>query len=138
MTRFALLVIFAVLVLITVIIWLIYLIKHKKKAALIVISSITTVVIAFCLIFPTSFPFVDSWIIGKSFDEVVDFYGDDYDLGETKAGKVISYPVWKEWTKDGLKTDYYSIYFDKDEKAVRVRTGALYEFGYRCGGVNSY
>lgn len=138
MTKLALLIMFAVFIIITVIVWLIHLIKHKKKIALIVISGITTAVIAFCLIFPTSFPFVDSWIIGKNLDEIVSVYGDDYDSGKTKAGKMILYPVWKEWTKDGLKTDYYCIYFDKNEKAVRVSNRALYEFGYRCGGVSSY
>ena len=139
MTGFiAFVVVITVFIAVTIIVCIIHLIHRKKKKALIVISCITTVVIAFCFIFPTSFPYVDSWIIGKSIDEIVTVYGDEYDLGETKSGKVISYPVWKEWTNDGLKTDYYCIYFDKNEKAVRVRTRALYEFGYRCGGVSSY
>ncbi len=138
MTRLALLVVFAVFIVITVIVWIIDLIKRKNKVALIIISCLTAFVIAFCLVFPTSFPFVDLWIIGKSLDEVADVYGDDYDVGGTKAGKVILYPVWKKWTSDGLKTDYYCIYFDKNEKAIRVKTRALYEFGYRCGGVSSY
>lgn len=138
MTKLALLVVFAVFIVITIIVWIIHLIRHKKKAALAVISCLTVFVISFCVIFPTSFPFVDSWIIGKTLDEIEAVYGDNYELGETKSGNVILYPVWKKWTNEGLQTDYYRIYFDKNEKAVRAGTYVIYELGYRCGGVSSY
>ena len=127
MTKLALLIIFAVFIIITIIAWIVQLIKRKKKKAFIVISCITTVVIAFCLVFPTSFPYVDSWIIGKSLDEIVAVYGDNYKEGVTGTyNKAVSYPISGIYHAYPInRAYYYCIYLDSNNIAVRVEKEAL-------------
>lgn len=139
MRKLAFLAIFAVFIVITVIVWIIHLIKRKKKMALAAVSGLTAVVIAFCLIFPTSFPYVDSWIIGKSLDEIVAVYGDNYIEGATGTyNKAVSYPISGIYHAYPInRAYYYCIYLDSNNIAVRVEKEAL-RAGFRCGGVNSY
>ncbi len=139
MTKLALLVVFAVFIVITIIVWIIHLIRHKKKAALAVISCLTVFVVSFCVIFPTSFPFVDSWIIGKTLDEIVSVYGDNYKESITGTySKAVSYPIGGIYQAYPINRTYcYCIYLDSNNVAVRIKKEALRGF-YRCGGVSSY
>ncbi len=123
MTKLALLVIIAVFIAATAIVWIIHLIKRKKKAILVVISSLVVFVTAFCLIFPTSFPFVDSWIVGRSKDEIINVYGEGSFANEITDGSKIGYHLGSDSIDFILNTNScinYCIYFDMDDIAVRV------------------
>lgn len=123
MSKPALLVIFVVFIVITAIVWIIHLIKRKKKKALIVISCITTAVIAFCVIFPTRFPFVDSWIVGRSKYEIINVYGEGSFANEITNGSKIGYHLGADPMDFIFNTNScinYCIYFDMDDIAVRV------------------
>ncbi len=136
MTKLALLMLFIVFIVITVIVWIIHFIKHKKKAPLAIISCLTVLVISFCVIFPTSFPFVDSAIIGKSKDEIIDMYGEGI-TSELTSGSKMEYFIGVDQIFGGLirndkSHDYYCIYFDNNDIAKRIKVESMYVSGRRC------
>lgn len=123
MSKPALLVIFAFFIVVTVIVWIIHLIKHKKKIALMVISCLIVFFIAFFIVFPTSFPFVDSWIVGRSKDEIINVYGEGSFANDITNGSKIGYHLGADPMDFIFNTNScinYCIYFNKDDIAVRV------------------
>lgn len=87
----------------------------KKKYWILISEGIIILSIALCCyLFPTKYPYVDPWIIGKTREEIVAVYGQpdgidwgskiSYDLGRDAAGQ--------DWQ--------YFIHFDENGIAIKV------------------
>ena len=92
-------------------------IKKKNKKSVKIFSALigTTImlVIAFYIIFPTKFPYVDMWIYGKTGEEIQAVYGEAQMVGDDKL---------RYFTDEVLfDYNYYYIQLDEDGKAVEVR-----------------
>jgi len=88
-------------------------IKNKKIIAVSVatLPVLLAGIIAYCVIFPTDFPYADPWVLGKTKEEIIEVYGEpEYNEDE------LAYP-----TEYGvLDMEYYVIEFDKEGRAIRV------------------
>ena len=84
----------------------------RRKNLVISCSAIIVVeillIIAFNLMFPTSYPYVDRWIIGKTEDEIIAVYGEP----DVTHGYRIGYESYKSLLSSG--PEYYYIHFDKN------------------------
>lgn len=97
-----------------------------KKRKLVVICSIILVVeillvTAYCIAFPTCFPYCDLWIIGKSREQIIDVYGEPHD----RSGATISYYIGEDssWIMPSHLPQYYYIVFDENGYACEVYAG---------------
>ncbi len=68
-------------------------------------------IIAYCVIFPTDFPYADPWVLGKTKEEIIEVYGEP-EYNEDKLAYPTEYGV--------LDMEYYVIEFDKEGRAIRV------------------
>ncbi len=87
--------------------------KRKKRITIFTLLIITTIllIVSFYMIFPTHFPYVDTWIYGKTREEIQAVYGEpDYD------GNGLSYIVGPHI----MENLYYCIEFDRSGKAVEI------------------
>ena len=88
-------------------------VKHKRK--LLIVASVLTVIavlleIMFFVLFPTRFPYCDSWIVGKTKDEIVTKYGEP-DFNGYRIGYNVGYGTIG---LDAPNVDYY-YYVEFDE-----------------------
>jgi len=101
------------------IVW--YFKKGKKgilKAVTATVTAFAVVAIAFNLLFPTAFPYVDWWIYGKTQAEVTEIYKED-EFGGRFVGNsyyYIPYPFWNQY----YCIDYDS--YEEDGKAYYIHT----------------
>lgn len=75
------------------------------------------------IIFPTAFPYVDTWVLGKTKEEIIAVYGepsyDDHD--QHKIAYYTRYIM--------MDPEYYVITFDKDGCAIEVKEGLFVPTG---------
>lgn len=103
----------------------------RKKEKLIRIAAVVmglcpTVVIIWYLIFPTAYPYVDLWVLGKTEEEIVEVYGEpDYAPEHSHGYNEMAY-----YTRYIIfDPDYYIITFDENGKAVDVREDLFVPLG---------
>ncbi len=102
-------------------------VRGKKK--LVIATSVVTLAIitlggSFILIFPHHFPYVDSWIIGKSADEIISVYGEpDYHSDGYKMGYVVGTDNGFFGIMASNLDEYYYIRFDENGLANDVSIG---------------
>ncbi len=107
------------LLLLTPIVMLIYgLVKNNKK--IVKINACIVLLVAFFiggyyLLFPTHYPYMDLWIIGKTEAEIVEKYGEPY-IGYDSYDRTIGYQTGS-YAFLG-EPYYYYIHFDETGKAV--------------------
>lgn len=90
----------------------------KKKYWILISEGIVILLIALCCyLFPTEFPYVDPWIIGKTKEEIVAVYGQPDGID---WGSVISYDLGRD--SYGQDWNYY-IHFNENGVAFKVEKG---------------
>lgn len=91
-------------------------ISHKKKAVMKIATTAMvfcfTVAITWCVLFPTAYPYVDLWVLGKTEEQIIEAYGEP----EYNDGRGLAYKT--KWVFADM--DYYVIEFDKNDKACHV------------------
>ena len=108
----------------TVIAPAVYAIATKKWAVLMVEAALLLLIVIGCRVFPTQFPYMDGWIMGKDRETVTKLYGqpDGYD----EAG-VIAYDLGPDRGFFGVMSSgqhiYYYIHFDAEGKAYQIVKG---------------
>ena len=113
-----------VLAAIALIIPIVYAIVKKKWAVIVVEAALLLLISIGCWVFPTRFPYMDGWILGKDRETVVALYGepDGYD-----EKHMIAYDLGPDRGFLGVMSsgshNYYYIYFDGDGKACRILKG---------------
>lgn len=113
------------IVILGVIALVIYGIVKKKRRLVAVVLSVTIAVVglitAYCVLFPTAFPYCDMWIIGKTRDEIIEVYGEpdgpkfSYYLGEDNgffgvmdsSDSFYYYISFDSYDKDGIACDVH-------------------------------
>ena len=117
---------FLLLVLAIVLVPVIYAIV-KKKYWVMSIPVVIALVVALCVyLFPTRYPYMDPWIMGKTKEQIVAVYGEPtgYD-GE----RMISYILGKDrgvlgtGLMDSNNDIHYYIYFDENGEAYKILEG---------------
>jgi len=99
----------------------------KKPKLVVVCLSIAAVVIllvaAFCISFPTCFPYCDMWIMGKTYDEIAAVYGETE--GGSNLSHRISYYIGEDngWVMPSHLPQYYYIVFDENGRACDAYKG---------------
>lgn len=99
----------------------------KKKKRLVIVTSIVSLLAVFIglgynLLFHTRFPYVDSWIIGNSKENIIKVYGEP----EVNGDKIIWYFIGKDngFLGTGLmdSTDryYYRIWLYENGQAYKI------------------
>lgn len=91
------------------------LVKKNKKRIWIFSSVIVAIIllsVAFYVIFPSNFPYVDMWIYGKTSEEIQAIYGEPHYDGH---GMICYRTEWQF-----LDYNYYCIEFDESGKAVEI------------------
>lgn len=97
----------------------------KKKRRLVVVTLIVTfaaaaLITAYCVLFPTAFPYCDMWIMGKTRDEIIKVYGEP-------DGPRFSYYLGRDngffGIMDSNDSFYYYINFNEDGTACEVYKG---------------
>lgn len=123
---FILILLFFLAIIIVPIILIIYgLIKKKKK---LVIGTVTVsllivfIYVGYNFLFPTKFPYVDRWIIGKDKESIIEVYGEPDTVGDNS----ISYYIGKDTgvlgtgLMDSTNQYFYRISFDENGVAYEV------------------
>lgn len=91
-------------------------ITHKKKTVIKIATAAMVlcfiVAITWCILFPTAYPYVDLWVLGKTEEQIIEVYGEP----EYNDGRGLAYKT--KWVFFDM--DYYVIEFDGDGKACRV------------------
>lgn len=101
-----------------------YAIVKKRYWLLIAEGIVVMCVVLSCYLFPTQFPYMDQWIIGKTREEIVSLYGEPngYDWDS-----MIAYDLGPDHGFFGAMSDahhrYYYIHFDSDGVAYEVTEG---------------
>ncbi len=97
----------------------------KRKYWLIIAEGIVVLcIVLFFYLFPTQFPYMDNWIIGKTREEIVNLYGEPtgYDWDS-----MIAYDLGPDRGFFGIMSDahhwYYYIHFDANGVACKVEEG---------------
>ena len=97
----------------------IFLVENKKKKNnknVIIFSSLITITVlltvAFYIIFPTHFPYADTWIYGKTSEEIQAVYGEPASVRDDRISYAIGRYFWE--------TNYYCIQLDESGKAVEI------------------
>lgn len=94
--------------------------RRKKAAAIFAVVMMVCIIgaVTWCVLFPTAYPYVDLWVLGKTEEEIIARYGEPrFEQWESPDGNQIAY-----YTKYiFLDPDYYIITFDEEGKAVDVK-----------------
>lgn len=101
---------------------------NKKTTILIIILTIIVFVALIVGIYwhnhPTHYLYKDSWIIGKTAEQIEERYGTyDYDSQTTHDLLIKGYCVkhsMTDWWGDPTWPEYYMIYFDENGEAYKV------------------
>lgn len=106
-----------VLIIAVPVLFILWYFKKGKRGILKIITAVTTlfaiVAIAFNILFPTAFPYVDWWILGKTQAEVVEVYKEDGFSTGRSSFYDIPYPLW---------SGYYCIDYNEDGRAYYMET----------------
>lgn len=98
-----------------------------KIAKRIIVAVFTTVLL--CALLCSCKKYDENWILGKSYDEIVEKYGEFDEIRHTPLGVVKSgWYLTRDSGTDYLD-EYYAIFFDSDGIAVEIR-----EKHYATGG----
>lgn len=94
---------------------------RKKKKRIIIYAAVITVCIIgsviWCVLFPTAYPYVDLWVLGKTEEEIIEVYGEpDYNESWSDYSELAYYTKYIIFDPD-----YYIITIDEDGKAIDVR-----------------
>ncbi len=105
-------------------------IPYKKekliRVAAVIIGVCPTVAIIWYLIFPTAFPYVDLWVLGKTEEEIIEVYGEPrFDTDEAHGHNEMAYYTRYIF----LDPEYYIITFDENGKAVDMREDLFVPLG---------
>lgn len=113
---FVLFALFAIIVLTPIVLIIYGIIKKKRRlvaVTLIVTFVVVALITAYCVLFPTAFPYCDMWIIGKTRDEIIKVYGEP-------DGPMFSYYLGEDngffGAMDSSDSFYYYISFDSNDK----------------------
>lgn len=102
----------------------VYAIVTRKWAVIVVETAILAVIVLGCAVFPTQFPYMDAWIVGKDRETITALYGqpDGYD-----ESYMIAYDLGPDRGFLGVMEsgshNYYYIHFDGDGQACKVLKG---------------
>ncbi len=102
--------------------------KREKliRVAAVIIGLCPTIVMMWYLIFPTAYPYVDLWILGKTEEEIIEVYGEPrFEPEESDRGNKMAYYTRTIF----LDPEYYMIIFE-DGVAVDMKEGL---FPYKGG-----
>lgn len=98
-----------------------------KRRVLISIAAIVTVlalILGIFSLFPTQFPYIDGWILGKTRDQITALYGNPTGYDQSH---MISYYLGKDTGFFGIMSSnndlHYYIYFDSNGQANRILKG---------------
>lgn len=88
----------------------------RKKEALIRIAAVImgiciTGAITWCALFPTAYPYVDLWVLGKTEEQIIEVYGEP----EYNDYRGLAYYTWSF-----IDPNYYVIEFNENGKACNV------------------
>lgn len=103
---------------------IVYAIVTKKWAVIVVEAALLLLIAVGTQVFPTRFPYMDGWILGKDRETVTALYGepDGYD-----EKHMIAYDLGPDRGFLGAMSsgshNYYYIYFDGSGKAYRILKG---------------
>ena len=98
----------------------------RKKEKLIRIAAVImgicpSVVIIWYLIFPTAYPYVDLWVLGKTEEEIIEVYGEpNYNESWSDYSELAYYTKYIIFDPD-----YYIITIDEEGRAIAVREGVF-------------
>lgn len=96
--------------------------KKEKliRVAAVIMGLCPTAVMIWYLIFPTAYPYVDLWVLGKTEEEIIEVYGEPrYEPEQSDRGNKMAYYTRTIF----LDPEYYIITFDENGKAVYMREG---------------
>jgi len=103
--------------------------RKKKKWAVVsaVIMGLTIVpTITWCILFPTAYPYMDLWVLGKTEEQIVEKYGEpDYGTDQDWQHDEIAYYTRYIF----LDPEYYVITFNEEGKAIYVREDLFVPLG---------
>ncbi len=105
-------------------------IRHKKekliRVAAVIMGLCPTIAIIWYLLFPTAFPYVDLWVLGKTEEQIMEVYGEpSFDTDEAHGHNEMAYYTRYIF----LDPEYYVITFDENGKAVDVREDLFVPLG---------
>ena len=103
--------------------------RKKKKRVL-----VSAVVMGLCLaatiiwyiLFPTAYPYMDLWVLGKTEEQIIAKYGEP-DYGSEKAWQHDEMAYYTRYII--FDPEYYVITFDEEGKAIDVREGLFVPLG---------
>ena len=108
-----------------VLIPLIFALVKRQYWILLIESALIACIVLFVYVFPTRFPYVDQWIVGKTKDEIVSVYGQPD--GRWNSEGMISYDLGPDRGFLGLMCGYehlyYYVYFGDNGLAYKVLKG---------------
>lgn len=104
----------------------VYAIVTKKWAVLAIEAALLCVIFIGCKVFPTQFPYMDGWIIGKDRQTILKLYGQPDGDGYV-TNYEIAYDLGPDRGFFGIMSshqhNYYYIRFDAEGKACQVLKG---------------
>ena len=113
-----------ILVAVALLVPVIYAIATRRWVVILVEVAILAVIAIGCMLFPTQFPYMDGWIMGKDRETIVSLYGqpDGYD-----ASGMIAYDLGPDRGFLGVMSsgqhNYYYIHFDGEGRACKILKG---------------
>lgn len=120
------LLVFAALIMLAPVALIVFGIKKNNRkivfATIIVTLAVILFVSAYCILFPTAFPYVDLWVYGKTYEQISTVYGQPDFLNDNNG--IIGYKLGKDNGFFGIMASncyyYYYIYFDENKTAYQV------------------
>lgn len=104
---------------------LIYGIVKKKYWILIAEAAVVLCIVLCCCLFPTQFPYMDHWIMGKTREQIVALYGEP--TGRWNSDGMICYDLGMDPGFLGSMSSgdhlYYYIHFNSDGVAYEIVKG---------------
>ena len=108
-----------------VLIPLVFALIKRKYWILLIEGVLICCIVLFIYLFPSRFPYVDQWIIGRSKEEIVSVYGQPD--GRWNSEAMISYDLGADRGFMGIMSGcdhlYYYVYFNADGLACKVLKG---------------
>lgn len=124
---FIIIFVIAALCVLASIVFIVYGILKKKWKLAVITSAVSLLIptgsILYIVLFPTQFPYIDSWVYGKSKEAIIEKYGEP----EYNWDRMIGYYTGEDHgffgIMDSNNSFYYYIYFDENGMADTIQEG---------------